>query len=159
MNVLKLVKKLGLEKIKEIVITAHDDAVYYVDEWTDSFGGIHGYCTDKFFVGHNNPHTHYRLSNLKEFIEQHEQTSWHVHRVNNAVNGWRNNMSDQKKECGCVSSDLLLALIQSNQQLTKTMEAQNNLMGQIVEQNNSLMDRLETELDDDGEPKSAYLDG
>ena len=70
-------------------------------------------------------------------------------------------MSDQKKECGCVSNDLLLALIQSNQQLTKTMEAQNNLMGQIVEQNNSLMDRLETELDDDGEPKSKspYLDG
>ena len=159
MNVLKLVNKLGLEKIKEIVITAHDDAVYYVDEWTDSFGGIHGYCTDKFFVGHNNPHTHYRLSNLKEFIEQHEQTSWHVHHVNTAVNGWRNNMNDQKKECGCVSSDLLLALIQSNQQLTKTMEAQNNLMGQIVEQNNSLMDRLETELDDDGEPKSTYLDG
>ena len=70
-------------------------------------------------------------------------------------------MSDQKKECGCVSNDLLIQLIQSNQQLSKTMEAQNHLMGQIVEQNNSLMDRLETELDDDGEPKSksAYLDG
>ncbi|OTG73412.1 hypothetical protein B9T23_13760 [Acinetobacter terrae] len=68
-------------------------------------------------------------------------------------------MIDQKKECGCVSNDLLIQLIQSNQQLSKTMEAQNHLMGQIVEQNNSLMDRLETELDDDGEPKSAYLDG
>lgn len=68
-------------------------------------------------------------------------------------------MNDQKKECGCVSSDLLSQLIQSNQQLSKTMEAQNHLMGQIVEQNNSLMDRLETELDDDDEPKSAYLDG
>ena len=68
-------------------------------------------------------------------------------------------MSDQKKECGCVSNDLLIQLIQSNQQLSKTMEAQNHLMGQIVEQNNSLMDRLETELDDDGEPKSQYLDG
>jgi hypothetical protein len=68
-------------------------------------------------------------------------------------------MSDQKKECGCVSNDLLVQLIQSNQQLFKTMEAQNHLMGQIVEQNNSLMDRLETELDDDREPKSAYLDG
>ena len=68
-------------------------------------------------------------------------------------------MNDQKKECCCVSNDLLIQLIQSNQQLAKTMEAQNNLMGQIVEQNNSLMDRLETELDDDGEPKSAYLDG
>ena len=70
-------------------------------------------------------------------------------------------MNDQKKECGCVSNDLLIQLIQSNQQLSKTMEAQNHLMGQIVEQNNSLMDRLEAELDDDGEPKSksAYLDG
>ena len=68
-------------------------------------------------------------------------------------------MSDQKKECGCVSNDLLIQLIESNQQLSKTMEAQNHLMGQIVEQNNSLMDRLETELDDDGEPKSQYLDG
>lgn len=70
-------------------------------------------------------------------------------------------MSDQKKECGCVSNDLLIQLIQSNQQLSKTMEAQNHLMGQIVEQNNSLMDRLETELDDDDEPKSKspYLDG
>ncbi len=68
-------------------------------------------------------------------------------------------MSDQKKECGCASSDLVSQLIQSNLQLSKTMEAQNNLMGQIIEQNNSLMDRLETELDDDGEPKSAYLDG
>ena len=67
-------------------------------------------------------------------------------------------MSDQKKECGCVSNDLLIQLIQSNQQLSKTMEAQNHLMGQIVEQNNSLMDRLEAELDDDGEPKSGYLD-
>ena len=68
-------------------------------------------------------------------------------------------MSDQKKECGCVSNDLLIQLIQSNQQLSKTMEAQNHLMGQIVEQNNSLMDRLETELDDDDKPKSGYLDG
>lgn len=67
-------------------------------------------------------------------------------------------MSDQKKECGCVSNDLLIQLIQSNQQLSKTMEAQNHLMGQIVEQNNSLMDRLETELDDDDKPKSGYLD-
>ena len=68
-------------------------------------------------------------------------------------------MNDQKNECGCVSNDLLIQLIQSNQQLSKTMEAQLQVMGQIVEQNNSLMDRLETELDnDDDEPKSPYLD-
>jgi len=75
MNVLKLAEKVDLDKIKDIVANAHDEAVYYVDEWTDSFGGIHGYCTDKFFVGHDNPHTHYLLSELKEFIKQHEQTS------------------------------------------------------------------------------------
>ena len=75
MNVLKLAEKVGLDKIKDIVANAHDEAVYYVDEWTDSFGGIHGYCTDKFFVGHDDPYTHYRLSELKEFIKQHEQTS------------------------------------------------------------------------------------
>ncbi|OAL80341.1 hypothetical protein [Acinetobacter terrae] len=68
-------------------------------------------------------------------------------------------MSDQKKECGCVSSGLLIQLIQSNLQQSKTMEAQNHLLGQIMEQNNNLMDRLETELDNDDEPKSGYLDG
>ena len=75
MNVLKLADKVGLDKIKDIVANAHDDAVYYVDEWTDSFGGIHGYYTNKFFVGHDNYNTYYRLINFKEFIKQHEQTS------------------------------------------------------------------------------------
>jgi len=75
MNVIKFAEKIGLGKIKDIVANAHEEAVYYVDEWTDSFGGIHGYCTDKFFVGQDNPNTHYRLSDLKQFIKQHEQTS------------------------------------------------------------------------------------
>ncbi|WP_180176674.1 MULTISPECIES: hypothetical protein [unclassified Acinetobacter] len=75
MNVSKFAEKVGLEKIKDIVANAHEEAIYYVDEWTDSFGGIHGYCTDKFFVGHSNPNTYYRLNDLREFIKQHEQTS------------------------------------------------------------------------------------
>lgn len=67
-------------------------------------------------------------------------------------------MSDQKKECGCVSNDLLLALIQSNQQLTKTMEAQLQVMGQIMDQNSELMDRYGNE-DLEDKPESPYLDG
>ena len=66
-------------------------------------------------------------------------------------------MNDQKKECGCVSNDLLLALIQSNQQLTKTMEAQNKVMAQIVDQNSELMARYDEDLEDKTE--SVYLDG
>ena len=66
-------------------------------------------------------------------------------------------MSDQKKECGCVSNDLLIQLIQSNQQLAKTMEAQNKVMAQIVDQNSELMARYDEDLEDKTE--SVYLDG
>jgi len=66
-------------------------------------------------------------------------------------------MNDQKKECGCVSNDLLIQLIQSNQQLAKTMEAQNKVMAQIVDQNSELMARYDEDLEDKTE--SVYLDG
>lgn len=67
-------------------------------------------------------------------------------------------MNDQKKECGCVLNDLLIQLIQSNQQLAKTMEAQNKVMAQIIDQNSELMARYD---DEDLEDKtgSVYLDG
>ena len=68
-------------------------------------------------------------------------------------------MSDQKKECGCVSSDLLLALIQSNQQLTKTMEAQLQVIGQIMDQNSELMDRYDDKDPDEDKTEPVYLDG
>lgn len=61
----------GKAVIQEILNNANDDAVYYVDEWTNSFGGIHGYCTDKFIVGVHNRSTHYKLSDLKHCIEVH----------------------------------------------------------------------------------------
>lgn len=67
-------------------------------------------------------------------------------------------MSDQKKECGCVSNDLLIQLIQSNKQLSKTMEAQNKVMAQVMDQNSELIAMMQPEVDDD-EPKSQYLDG
>lgn len=57
--------KHGTAKVQDILDNAHAEAVYYVDEWTDSFGGIHGYCTDKFIVGIHNNSTHYKLSDLK----------------------------------------------------------------------------------------------
>lgn len=66
-------------------------------------------------------------------------------------------MTEQNKECGCVSNDLIIQLIQSNQQLVKTMEAQNKVMGQIMDQNTELMNRLDQ--DDDGSEGSVYLDG
>ena len=66
-------------------------------------------------------------------------------------------MSDQKKECGCVSNDLLIQLIEQNNQLIK----QNNQLIQINYEQNAQINELLIQLDgdDDGEPKSAYLDG
>jgi hypothetical protein len=58
----------GKEKVQDILNNAHNDAVYYVNEWTDSFGGTHGYCTDKFIVGLHNKNTHYKLDDLKSCI-------------------------------------------------------------------------------------------
>ena len=73
-------------------------------------------------------------------------------------------MSDQKKECGCVSSDLLFEMLQAMNNQSQAMTAQSNLlaeqnkvMARIVDQNNELIAMMQTE-DDDDEPKSAYLD-
>lgn len=66
-------------------------------------------------------------------------------------------MSDQKKECGCVSNSLLPKLIEQNNQLIQ----QNNQLIQINnEQNaqiNELLIRLEGS-DEEDKPKSPYLD-
>lgn len=61
----KFINRLGLDKIQDILNNAHTEAVYYVDEWTNKFGGIHGFCTDKMIVGVHNPHTHYKLKDLR----------------------------------------------------------------------------------------------
>ena len=59
-------------------------------------------------------------------------------------------MSDQKNECGCVSNDLLIKLIEQNNQLIQINNEQN---AQI----NELLIQL---TEDDNEPKrSGYLDG
>ena len=66
-------------------------------------------------------------------------------------------MSDQKKECGCVSNDLLAQLIEQTNQLIK----QNNQLVQINNEQNAQINELLIQLteDDDGETKrSGYLD-
>ena len=67
-------------------------------------------------------------------------------------------MSDQKKECGCVSNDLLIQLIEQNNQLinqvTKVIQINNEQNAQI----NELLIQL-TEDDDDETKRSGYLDG
>ena len=67
-------------------------------------------------------------------------------------------MSDQKKECGCASSDLLLKLIEQNNQLIQ----QNNQLIQINNEQNAQINELLIQLEGDEEdekPKSQYLDG
>jgi hypothetical protein len=65
-------------------------------------------------------------------------------------------MSDQKKECGCASNDLLIQLIEQNNQLIK----QNNQLIQINYEQNAQLNELLMQLDGDGgdKPKSQYLD-
>ena len=61
-------------------------------------------------------------------------------------------MNDQKKECACVSNDLLLKLIEQNNQLIQINNEQN---AQI----NELLIQLTEDDDEEDKPKSQYLDG
>ena len=70
-------------------------------------------------------------------------------------------MNEQKKECGCVSNDLLVQLIQSNQLLvsavaeqSRVTAEQSKVMALIVDQNSQLM----ASDDDDDDLGSKYLD-
>lgn len=65
-------------------------------------------------------------------------------------------MSDQEKECGCASNDLLLKLLEQNNQLI-------NQVAQVIqinnEQNAQINELLIQLTEDDDEPKrSGYLD-
>lgn len=66
-------------------------------------------------------------------------------------------MNDQKKECGCALSSLLLKLIEQNNQLIQ----QNNQLIQINNEQNAQINELLIQLegDEDEKPKSPYLDG
>ncbi|ENW90537.1 MULTISPECIES: hypothetical protein [Acinetobacter] len=66
-------------------------------------------------------------------------------------------MSDQKKECDCVSNDLLLKLVEQSNQLIQ----QNNQLIQINNEQNAQINELLIQLEggEEDEPKSRYLDG
>ena len=65
-------------------------------------------------------------------------------------------MSDQKKECGCVSSDFVSRLIEQNNQLINQVTQ----VIQINNEQNAQINELLMQLDDEDEdkPKSGYLD-
>lgn len=66
-------------------------------------------------------------------------------------------MSDQKKECGCVSSDLLLKLLEQNNQLTNQVAQVIQINNEQNAQINELLIQLEGG-DEEDKPKSQYLD-
>lgn len=65
-------------------------------------------------------------------------------------------MSDQKKECGCVSNDLLIQLIEQNNQLINQVTQ----VIQINNEQNAQINELLMQFDgaDEDKPKSQYLD-
>ncbi|HAM65275.1 MAG TPA: hypothetical protein DCP65_05440 [Acinetobacter nosocomialis] len=67
MKVQKLIEKLGRDKVLNILKEAHPEAIYFVDEWNEHFK-VHGFYTDKCIVGVHNPHSHYKLSELKQAL-------------------------------------------------------------------------------------------
>lgn len=66
-------------------------------------------------------------------------------------------MSDQEKECGCASNDLLLKLIEQNNQLINQVAQVIQINNEQNAQINELLIQLEGS--DEKEPKSQYLDG
>lgn len=65
-------------------------------------------------------------------------------------------MNDQEKECGCVSNDLLLKLIEQNNQLI-------NQVAQVIQINNEQNAQInelliQIEGGEEEQPKSPYLD-
>lgn len=67
-------------------------------------------------------------------------------------------MSDQKKECGCVSNDLLLKLLEQNNQLINQVAQVIQINNEQNAQINELLIQLEGG-EEDEQPKSQYLDG
>ncbi|MEQ1095114.1 hypothetical protein [Acinetobacter johnsonii] len=67
-------------------------------------------------------------------------------------------MSDQEKECGCVSNDLLLKLLEQNNQLINQVAQVIQINNEQNAQINELLIQLEGGEDDEPK-KSQYLDG
>ena len=66
-------------------------------------------------------------------------------------------MSDQEKECGCVSNDLLLKLIEQNNQLINQVVQVIQINNEQNAQINELL--IQIEGGEEEQPKSQYLDG
>ena len=66
-------------------------------------------------------------------------------------------MNEQKKECGCVSNDLLLKLIEQNNQLINQVAQVIQINNEQNAQINELLIQLEGGEDDEPK-KSPYLD-
>lgn len=66
-------------------------------------------------------------------------------------------MNDQKKECGCVSNDLLLRLVEQNNQLINQVAQVIQINNEQNAQINELLIQLEGD-DEEEKPKSPYLD-
>ncbi len=67
-------------------------------------------------------------------------------------------MSDQKKECGCASNDLLLKLIEQNNQLISQVAQVIQINNEQNAQINELLIQIEGGEEDEPK-KSQYLDG
>lgn len=67
-------------------------------------------------------------------------------------------MSDQKKECGCVSNDLLLKLLEQNNQLINQVAQVIQINNEQNAQINELLIQIEGD-EEDERTKSQYLDG
>ena len=65
-------------------------------------------------------------------------------------------MSDQEKECGCASNDLLLKLLEQNNQLINQVAQVIQINNEQNAQINELLIQLEG--DEEEQPKSQYLD-
>lgn len=66
------------------------------------------------------------------------------------MSGLKGKQNEQSTACNCVCSDLLVKLIEQNNQLIQINNEQNAQINELL---------IQLTEDDDGEPKSAYLDG
>ena len=67
-------------------------------------------------------------------------------------------MKDQKNVCNCACNDLLRDLLQAMTAQSKQLEAQNQVMAKIVDQNSDLMLHLHPEESDPEEVKYKSCD-
>lgn len=65
----------GIERAKAIVEGAPEGATLYVHEKSKIVENLFGFYADGFCVGIHNPHTHFKLNDLRTAIAEYEQGS------------------------------------------------------------------------------------